>query len=191
MPSQGSTGSSQQKQTFQSCCSQQPQQQQQAPASISQACLLRGMWAPSSGNQLRPSQHQQLLLLCQHHHPWQQLWPSQWRSVCSSAPVCSSSRGSPPTWPGAVPPLHQPSKHVTGTHPLKVQPIRGAPEAAAAAEQIAALGQTTAALPAQKSVFMRHRAKFNSLVRLVQFVSTCALGELLAVLPCSTGHSNG
>lgn len=180
------------------CSQQQPLQQQPAPEPITQACLLGGVWAPLGRKQLRPpSQHQQLLLLCQHHHPWQQLWPSQWRAVCSSAAVCSSSRGSPPTWPGAVPPLHQPSKHVTGTPPLKAQLIRGAPEAAAAAEQSAALGEAPAALPAQESVFLRHRATFilMSLSFILLFFSTGAACELLAVLPLfeasTTSQSGG
>lgn len=180
MPHHTSTDNSQQQRAFQSRCSQQqPQQQQEAPTPIGQACLPACVGAPQGVQQLRPSQQQQQLLLYQHHHPWQQLWPSQWRAVCSSAAVCnsssnSSSKDSPPTWPDAVPPLHEPSKHVTGTPPLKARPIRGAPEAAAAAEQTAALGETPAVLAAQESVFVRHK---NKAIMLLLFFSTGATSK--------------
>lgn len=99
----------------------------------------------------------------------QQLWPVQQQAAIAFHPnhqqQCrwlSSSAGkgggggssSPAAWPGAVPPLHQPNKLVSGTTPLKVQPLE-APAPAAVLQEAAAVSQPA---PAVESVFVRHRA---------------------------------
>lgn len=111
----------------------------------------------------------------------QQLWPSQLRSICSTAAVRGGSRDSTAAWPDAVPPLHQPQKHVTGANPNKARLVEAAAEGPAAATAkavdsaaVSASSQTAGQAAAAESVFVRHRAV---LIVTLMFFTTGAASE--------------
>lgn len=152
-------------------------QQQQYPCDIQ--AILSSQRQPSLLAAVLPSYH------CRQ----QLLWPSQCRAVCTSAAVAAggssgsnssgSSRDRSATWPAAVPPLHQPQKHVTGTNPLKARTaaVVDEPQASAATRHKPGVGSqhaTPAAPAAAPSVFVRHR---TSIIMVVLFFTTGAACE--------------
>jgi len=120
---------------------------------------------------------------CSHWPSQQQLWPSQCRALHTTAAVCGS-RDKVLRWPSAVPPLHQPNKHVLGTKPLQSRPAEallvGQPSTPTAQEALSGTQHT--AQPVRESLIARHRA---AIVATGLFISTAAACKLPAPSFCA------
>lgn len=187
-------------QTHRRACQQQEQQQQQQHtpntqqqlAAHMQSCLLSSFCRPLQLGQqhtlLSGGQTMQL--------SWHQLWPSQLtalsnccqqqqRWLSTSPAVRGGSRSSPAAWRSAVPPLHQPSTHVTGTSPLKARSVEATATVADAAAAEAAVGTQPTSQPAAESALARFKASVEAfygqhrvvLISTLMFCTSISCGE--------------